>query len=317
MLRSSYLATLLVTFLAATVFFYVSYQAICALPFSYQVSTVDERFGLSQAEAEAAVATAVAVWEDSLEREVFTAVTTDADFAVNFIFDERQVRTDAQVRERERLAAVESQSEEVQVAYRAQVAVLEEREASYETRSARYERDLVAYNQTVAQYNEEGGAPEEVFAELEAERLRLDREATALNQEVNALNELVDQINQLGEQGNVLLSRFNDRVDTFNDTFADGREFTQGDWQGDRINIYSFADAAELEVVLVHELGHALGLDHVADETAYLHYLLGAQTPGSSLQPDDIAAFSGTCSLEARLATVPQPWRWLFATLEV
>jgi hypothetical protein len=317
--RASFLTALLLTLVVATSYFYAAYAAVCPLPLSYTVGEVDARFAITSDTALVAVADAVAVWEDSLEQDIFT-YTTDAELAevtIDYIFDERQERTTAEARERERLAVVEALSGEVQAAYQRQVADLEAREVAYETRAATYERDLSRYNATVAEYNAEGGAPPEVFAELEAEAARLSAEADALNAEVAAINNLIEEINQLGSEGNQLISTFNERVSDFNSTFADGREFTQGDYRDGQISIYSFSDRDELHVVLVHELGHALGIGHVDDPTAYMHYLLGAQNASGVLRPDDAEAFAAVCTTAARLATVPQPWRTVFAWLGV
>lgn len=319
MLRQPFTIALVLTLVLATSYYYVAYRAVCPVPLTIAVGEVDERFDLSAAAAEGAVRDAVAVWEESLAQDIFvpTSDVAAADVRVQYIFDERQERTTAEARERERLAVVEALSGEVQAVYQEQVAALEAREAAYETRAAAYEQALSRYNATVAEYNAEGGAPPAVFAELEAEAERLSAEATALNAEVAAINELIEEINELGAEGNALISTFNNRVSDFNTTFADGREFTQGDYRDGQISIYSFADRDELHVVLVHELGHALGIGHVEDQAAFMHYLLGGQDPAASLQPDDIAAFTAACSPEARLATVPQPWRTAFAWLGV
>lgn len=319
MFRGRFITALLLTLALATSFFYAQYQAQCPLPITYRIGEVDERFVLERAEAAAATAAAVTTWEDGTGQDAFALASSSsgADLTINFIFDDRQARTDAEARERERLSAVEQQSEEVQAAYQTQVEQLEARERAYEAAAAAYERDLARYNATVAEYNEEGGAPPEVFTELEAERERLDTEASRLNAEVDAINALIDDINELGAAGNSLISQFNDRVNDFNQTFADGREFTQGDYQDGRINIYSFADRNELHTVLVHELGHALNIEHVDDANAFMYYLLSEQQADAPLTVADRNAFTATCSTEARLAAVPQPWRQLFAWLGV
>lgn len=317
MLRQSFVLALVATLVLATSYYYVTYQAVCPLPLTVAVTEVDERFDLNPAAATEAVAEAAAVWEASIPQEIFqpAVVAAEADVVVRYIFDERQERTTAEMRERERLAVVEALSGEVQAVYQTKVDALEAREAAYETRAAAYEQALSRYNTTVAEYNAEGGAPPSVFAELESEAERLSGEATALNAEVEAINDLIAEINELGAEGNALISTFNNRVNDFNSTFADGREFTQGDYRDGTISIYSFADREELHVVLVHELGHALGIGHVEDPTAYMHFLLGQQDSTANLQPDDIAAFTSVCAPEARLATVPQPWRSVFAWL--
>ncbi len=317
MLRNRFLVAFMLTVVLATSYFYLTFSSVCALPLTYAVVEVDERFKLNQADVETAVSEATAIWENSLNQDIFrpTVDTTTADLLISFIFDERQERTTAEVRERERLAAVEALSGEVQATYERLAADIGEREAAYERDAAAYDRALARYNSIVAEYNTEGGAPPEVFDELALEAERLNQEAERLSAELVGINDGIDDLNQLAAEGSVLVSRFNERVDDFNATFADGREFTQGDYRNGEINIYSFTDFEELNVVLVHELGHALGIDHVPDPVAYMHYLLGAQLAGQPLQPDDIAAFVATCSSTARLATVPQPWRTAFAWL--
>ena len=319
MVRSTYTAALLITFVLATGFFYVQYRAMCSLPLTYAVSAVDSRFAIDEPAAAAAVAEAAAVWETALQQDIFVPVSLadDPDVLVNFVYDERQVRTDAEARERERLAVVEALSGEVQSAYESMSQELSLREAAYEQAAAKYERALSAYNTTVATYNADGGAPPEVYQELEQEAAQLKQEAERLANEVVAINALIDKLNQLGADANTIISRFNERVDNFNLTFADGREFTQGDYGNGVVSIYSFTDVAELHVVLVHELGHTLSLEHVDDETAYMYFLLGEQSAEQPLQPADVAAFHAQCSPAARVATLPQPWRSLFAWLGV
>ena len=317
MLRGQFIGALFLTFILATGFFYVQLQAVCPLPLTFAVGSVDERFTLSEAEATAAVADAAAVWESAWPEAVFVMSddVATADVVVQFVFDERQSRTTAEARERERLAVVEALSGEVQAAYEQLAAELGERETTYEREAAAYDNALARYNQTVAEYNAEGGAPPEVYDELRAEAERLNTEAERLSAEVAAINDLINELNQLGAEGNALVSRFNERVDDFNSTFADGREFTQGDYHDGTISIYSFADRDELHVVLVHELGHALAIEHVDEPTAYMYYLLGEQSAEQPLHAADIAAFAAVCEAESQLATIPQPWRALFAWL--
>jgi len=316
MLRFRFPIALLLVFVLAGGYFYTTYQAVCDWPLPYRVGEADERFGLSEPEVIEAIEAAAAAWEDGVGQDLFV-YDPAADFTINFIFDDRQELTESGKRARERLDAVESQSTDVQVAYEAQVADLTTREVAYETALATYERDLSRYNRTVASYNDEGGAPPEVFAELESERKRLAAAQDSLTADVAAINDLVAEINTLGQAGNTLISSLNERVDAFNTTFADGREFTQGDYQGGLINIYSFSDEAELYTVLVHELGHALGIDHVEEETAFMHFLLSEQDSLAALTEADIAAFTDVCSRDTRLMSVPEPFRTIFTWLGV
>ena len=274
-------------------YFYQATAAICKVPLPYRIGVLDERFNLSFDQARLAAADAEAAWEDATERNLFTYDET-ADFAINFIFDERQAFSDAEETFKDRLDATEQISEALEDTHADLVAKYNTTEANYQAARSQYEARLAAYNERVESYNQTGGAPADVFDELEAERVALDADQAALNQTVDELNVLVDEINRVGQRGNQLIDTYNRGVETFNDTFGDGREFTQGDYTGDAINIYTFKDGEELRLVLVHELGHAISLDHVEDETAVLHYLLGAQT-GYQLTAADLEEYSAVC----------------------
>jgi len=93
----------------------------------------------------------------------------------------------------------------------------------------------------------------------------------------------------------------------FNEQFGESREFTQGDYQGDKISIYTFLDEAELVRVLVHEFGHALGIGHVENSESMMYHLMSNQPTIARLSVEDTQAFFAVCGqdndLKNRLIT--------------
>ncbi len=311
-MRSGFGFTLLITFIFASSYFYFAALAICPVPVYYRIGELDERFGLTLEEARAAVADAELVWEQPTGRELFI-YDEQADFTVNFIYDERQAFTEAEEASRERLAGVEEVNDTLMAQYSALVEEYDELQVTYEAMADAYERDLVRYNETVASYNEEGGAPSEVFAELQAEEASLERDRRELETLRTQLNRLVDSINQLGEQGNNLVERYNERVATYNEQFGQSREFTQGTYvSSGRIDIYTFADAAELRLVLAHELGHALSIDHVPGTASIMYFLIGEQPEDLALSPEDLEEFRVVCGEGSFWDTIEAKLRYFF-----
>ena len=62
-----------------------------------------------------------------------------------------------------------------------------------------------------------------------------------------------------------------------NHKFADSTVVHSGDFDSYEINIYQYYDFPDLRLTLAHELGHALGIDHVDDTNAIMYYLLESQ----------------------------------------
>ena len=274
-------------------------EAVCKIPVTYRIGEIDARFDITRDEVRLVVAEAESVWEQATGKNLFTYDTT-GELVINFIFDERQALSDAQNEFEDRLSEAEDRNNAINESYEELVTRYDDLREEHETKVTRYEADLVSYNREVQRYNAEGGAPAEEFERLETERTELDRQAADINATSRRLNNLVAEINALSEQGNELIEQYNENVDTYNDSFGESREFTQGDYRGDSINIYKFDGRDELRLVLAHELGHALSLDHVPDETAIMHHLLGEQPMDLALAIDDIDEFERLCGRTTR-----------------
>lgn len=292
-MRSIFSISLIATAIFAGIYFYQAAWEICQVPLGYRIGTIDDRFAIDAKEARAALSEAERVWEEATGRDLFI-YDDDASFTVNFIFDERQALADAETSFKDRLDATENLTDAMRDTYDQLSARYKKLEGEYQSAAAVYESNLSTYNATVSRFNDEGGAPPEEFAKLQSQKQSLDKEQAALQRKVKQLNILVDEINQVGNRSNQLVDTYNRSVETFNHTFGTGREFTQGDYQGKSINIYTFKSDEELKLVLTHEFGHALSLDHVESPQAIMHFLLGEQE-GYAITPEDLVEFNNIC----------------------
>jgi len=273
---------------------YTNTAAQCPVPLSYRLGTIDESFSLSEAEAKADIETAAAVWEESVGRDLFV-YDESATFAVNFVFDERQESLNQEQLERQELDQTRSQNNDVLQQVESLQVQYEDLTQTYKANVARYEQDLATYNADVNTYNDRGGAPPDKFSELETERVRLSRAADSLSSTAEQLNTLVSKINGLSDRGNQLVNDYNREVHVYNEEFGFAKEFTQGDYQGNEINIYTFTNNNELINVLTHEFGHALGIGHVETNGSVMYYLMDGTDSVTNLSTDDTLAFLEVC----------------------
>ncbi len=300
-MRKSFATALITTVLFGGGYLYYVAGSVCPAPLTYQIGSIDERFNMSEEEVRLAIGEAESVWEDATGKNLFTA-DDEGVLSVNFVYDERQELSNSEDLFKEKLDATETVSDAMRDTYATLVNEYNAKRLEYTQKAEAYDARLSAYNLEVEKYNGRGGAPTDVYARLEEEKRQLSLEQNALNAYSAKLNALVSDINSVGEKANRIINTYNQGVDTYNKAFGTAREFTQGDYSQGVINIYTFDSKAELVLVLVHELGHALSLDHVENSKSVMHYLLHEGQEGGAvteedvvLSAEDLAEFNRVC----------------------
>lgn len=302
-MRSGFTTLLIIAVLFGTGYWYLVAEAICDVPMTYRIGTIDPRFGISEAEVRNVVSEAESMWEDATGENLFTYDTEGA-LAINFVFDERQEVANEQEQLEEVLDSKEAMSESVRSEYDTLMREYESLRATYEAQVAEYDTELAVYNREVSGWNEQGGAPADVFDRLEATKSELSREQARLADAADALNALVRKMNVLSSKGNSLISEYNETVEEYNGKFSEGHEFTQGDYEQDVINVYQYDSRDELVLVLAHEFGHALSLDHVEGADSIMYRLMEGQTQGAGLSEADLTEFARVCGAERSVSAL-------------
>ncbi len=273
----------------------------CYRPIAYSIGSFDARFGLTEESFLKAIGTAEAIWEKPINKELFV-YTPNSSLKINFIYDIRQEATTKLAKlglvvnnDKTSFDVLKTKYDALQATYHSDRATLEKRISAFVERKNKYEQE-------VTNLNKRGRVKQGNVTWLDTERDWLNQEILNIRKLQDDFNARVDEINSLAIVLNSLAKSLNIKMAEFNQVGGVlSKEFAVGTYQsgtsGREINIYQFADMAELIRVLAHELGHALGLEHMENIEAIMYRL--NNDVNEKLTAADITSLKKLCRIKS------------------
>jgi len=268
----------------------------------YSVSKFDDRFEITKEDFLLELQQAENVWEKAAGKNLFeyTDEPNKNTLLVNLIYDYRQNTTKKLNQTGGTIEENRNRYDETKKRYDSFLKKYNIDKSSLDTKISSYNVKKKTHDEEIDYWNEQGGAPTEKYRELEELRRNLNDQADSISNEQKLLNSLTLNINELAKTLNELSKKINEQVEGYNHTLnKTGEEFSEGEYQNDkdgvRINVYQFENKNVLGRLLIHEFGHAIGLDHVDNKDAIMYRL--NQSKNSKLTNEDLDELLLKCSL--------------------
>lgn len=266
--------TFAVIVVVALVFFALFSIKKCNEIRTFAIGNVDSRFKISAGDVQKVAEESALKWNNQSDK-ILLKYDKNSALKIDLIYDQRQAEVD-----QFNLASDTLQKSKDSV---------ESTKGKFDQMLTTFQADLKTYNSEVSYWNKKGGATGTTYSDLEQTRTDLNKRRDQLISMSKNLNMAVDGFNSD-------LQNLQNDVDSKKNIIITQGLFIPAE---NKIEIYTFGNKEELRLVLIHELGHALGFDHGQDPSSIMYYLLGDQDLSNpTLLAEDIAMIGARCDLQ-------------------
>lgn len=266
----------------------------CRAPVAWRIGVVDREFGIAPQKLHRMARAAALRWNHVIGRVVFID-RPNARFTINLRYGLSQETA-------ETIKDLHADAAHRKAMLDDMTSVMDKLVHQHNIDSARYSAKVDAFNRNAERFvaRSKQHLSNRARRQLRDEHDVLDKHQTALNEDKKRLDGTRSQIETLRYEIKTRVMRHNNTVTAANRTLNslpdDARKIGVTHINGPRskIDLLQYYDDDKLYATLLHEFGHALGLEHISDPRAIMYSTQHAKT-AKDLTANDIKALRKLC----------------------
>jgi hypothetical protein len=276
----------------------------CSQPLRYTIGSIDSRFSISKSELNDAVNAAARTWNSGTDMPLLEERSGDpirGDIVIQLVYDDRQERTDRELRFRERIRSQQIRLDRQQLQHDKKRDLFDQRSEEYREFAAQTFQQLNELNSWVEEKNKSGGFVGTDLEQFNSRKQDVENAQEKVRQKQQELDQLARSINSEMDELNEKFDVHNKMIDQYNNEFAGDLRFAKATFQkttdGGVVTVNQFMNKKELVLILAHELGHAMGISHLRQPESIMYSQMGQQqlNPFVQLTETDIQAVRQLC----------------------
>lgn len=224
-------------------------RPVCSEPVGYKIGSIDPQFKMTEKELAAHIDQAAYIWNNAYKKELFV-YDPEAELTINMVYDERQ--------------SLHSKITQIENTLDTSENSLKPTIEKYEREVAEFKKRLAELNNRIEYWNNQGGAPPEEYE-------KLTKEQNELRTKADSLNAMAEKLDKSADEYNAQVSQLENTAGKLTEVLETKPEEGTYDARTKTIDIYLIVNKNELIHTIAHELGHALGMDHVTMPKSIMH----------------------------------------------
>lgn len=232
----------------------------------YKIAKVDSEFPLNKKVFRNIVKKSEKKWEGQINVDLFE-YNPEAEFSINLVYNDNLSKFKGKA-----LSPFEKEVKKIKEKRDSLARKYDKTSGEYNDMVDKYNRLSKEYNQEIKKMEQKEDFDQDKYEQLQKKQERFQDLNKKIKQKKKKAKQLADKVKEVKGKLELKTKNREGGTNTFKNKFGLEEKFNQNNLKDNKLNIYSFRTPDTLKLKLMHQMGHALGLEHADGNKSSIMY---------------------------------------------